>query len=67
MSLALIVSLNAALDVVLLTGLALLLSRPSRLTPHEPAILSLATHRRPGRERAHREPNRSVRASRVAA
>jgi len=37
MSLSLVIALNAALDVLLLGGLAFVMTRPRRLDPHEPA------------------------------
>lgn len=37
MSLSLVIALNVVLDALLLGGLAFVMTRPSRLQPHEPA------------------------------
>jgi hypothetical protein len=48
MSLSLVMALNVILDVVLLGGLAWLMSRPSRLKPHRPAAEHIEVIQFPG-------------------
>jgi hypothetical protein len=68
MTLTLMIALNVVLDVALLFGLAFVMSRAAKLTPHQPAVSGNRWHiRRPPRyhvyaySRGEREPVRRVR------
>lgn len=67
MTFTLMITLNVVLDVALLCGLAFVMSRAAKLTPHRPGVSGNRWHiRRPLRDhvyaysRGEREPTRSL-------